>query len=85
MGDTSFPDVSDMSKSLEELLLTNEEANEIIYNANYEIDTSEDDMKVTKADQDKDYKFGIVTKHVKADWNDMLKVTFYQKVNINEK
>jgi len=58
-----------------------------MYIANYEIYTTEntwlDDIYVTKAEWNYDYKFGIVTKHVKADWNDMLKVTFYQKENIN--
>jgi len=86
MGDTSFPDVSDMTKSLEDELWTpykTEVEDELIHNANYEIDTT-GEIKVTKIDENKDYNFGIVTKHVKADWNDMLQVTFYQKLNIKQ-
>jgi len=86
MGDTSFPDVSDMTKSLEDELWTpykTEVEDELIHNANYEIDTT-GEIKVTKTDENKDYNFGIVTKHVKADWNDMLQVTFYQKLNIKQ-
>jgi len=54
-----------------------------VVNANYEVST-DDGIKVTKVDDSEDYRFGIVTKHVKADWNDLLEVTFYQKLNIKE-
>merc|ERR1711902_360118 len=50
-----------------------------VVNANYEVST-DDGIKVTKVDDSEDYRFGIVTKHVKADWNDLLEVTFYETV-----
>lgn len=46
----------------------------ITHNANYKI---AEDKTVTKIEEDKDYRFGIVSSDVKTDWNDMLKATFY--------
>ena len=75
---TAWPDITDMTQSLTQPLWTdwNDGANNFI-NADWIIDTDND---ISVAPSDEEYPFGIVKKHVTADWDDKLEVTFYQVI-----
>lgn len=79
---TDYPVVTDMRESLTKPLWTDFEgtANNVV-NADWIFDV--DKGTVTKAQDDEgklNYNFGILTKNVKADWDNKLEVTFYQVI-----
>ena len=88
-NNTAYPTVTGMTESLEIPLWLDYYQNDLtVVNADLIIET-DNNMAVSENHYDNienknNHSFGILTKHVTADWNNKLEVTFYQVIKGND-